>query len=80
MFEDRWCLWEPPSYPKGGSCSSVVVSTSSYKNLVLDKPYIVIKIGLLTPLFDSYSGGSRPSVISSLFTQNKGGGGWLFIL
>ena len=30
MFEDRWCLWDPPPlphpYPKGGSCSSLTSS------------------------------------------------------
>ena len=31
MLEDRWCLWQPPSYPKGGSCSSLVVLTSSLR-------------------------------------------------
>lgn len=29
MFEDRWCPWQPPSYPEGGSCSSIVLLTSS---------------------------------------------------
>ena len=29
MFEDRWFLREPPSYPKCGSRSSIVVLTSS---------------------------------------------------
>ena len=29
MFKDRWCLWEPPSYPKGVSRLSIVVLTGS---------------------------------------------------
>ena len=37
MFEDRWCLWEAPSYPKGGSSSSMVVLTSSLKQSVISR-------------------------------------------
>ena len=41
MFEDRWCPWDPPptpspSYPKGGSCSSAVVLTSSLMYMAFD--------------------------------------------
>ena len=44
MFEDRWCLWEPTSYPTGGSCSSKIVLTSSLTTDLLCFRYYVLAI------------------------------------
>ena len=56
MLEDRWCLWEPPSYPKGGSCSSIVVLTSSLRHSYYVQLTAVISRSPLTSIIWPYLG------------------------